>query len=60
MRGKKRAKQFFQKHTKCASKKSWEKIVGNKCEKRFFIYTQISLSKNGGEKRAKQFFQTQE
>ena len=27
------------------------------CEKFFFIFTQISLPKNGVEKRAKQFFQ---
>ena len=41
MGGIKRAKQFFQKHTNSASKK-WEKIVGKKCEKRFFIFTRIS------------------
>jgi len=33
----KRAKQFFQKHKNSASKKIWEKIIGKKCKKRFFI-----------------------
>ena len=40
--GEKRAKQFFQKHTNSASKKCWEKIVGKKYEKSFFIFTRIS------------------
>ena len=48
MWGKKHAKQFFQKHTNSANKKCWEKIVGKKCEKRFFIFTQISLQNMGG------------
>ena len=34
-----------------------EKNRRKKCEKRFFIFTRISLPKNGGKKRAKQFFQ---
>ena len=39
-----------------AIKKCWEKIVGKKCEKRFFIFTQISLPKNGGGKNAQNNF----
>ena len=35
MGGIKRAKQFFQKHTNCASKKCWEKKFRKNCEKRF-------------------------
>jgi len=35
--GEKRAKQFFQKHTNCATKKCWETIVRKKFEKAFFI-----------------------
>ena len=57
MGGKKPAKQFFQKHKNSARKKCWEKIVGKKCEKRFFIFTRKSWTKNGGKKLAKQFFQ---
>ena len=33
-----------------------KKIVGKKCETTFFIFTRISLPKNGGKKLAKQFF----
>jgi len=40
--GKKRAKQFFHKNTNDAIKKFWEKTIANMCEKRFFIFTQIS------------------
>ena len=40
--GKKRAKQFFQKHTNGALKKCWEKTVAKMCEITFFIFTQIS------------------
>ena len=42
MKGKERAKQFFQKHTNSASKKVRKKIVVKKCEKQFFIITRIS------------------
>jgi len=47
---------FLETHEKCIQK-CWEKIVGKKCEKTFFIFTSISLPKNGGKKRSKQFFQ---
>ena len=33
-----------------------KKIVGKRCETTFFIFTRISLPKNGGKKCAKQFF----
>ena len=54
--GKKREKQFFQKHTISASKKCLEKIVGKKCEKRFFIFTRKSWPKNGGNKTRETIF----
>ena len=70
---KKRAKQFFQKHTNSARKK-WEKIITKKCEivrakndwkktpqkipKNRFLYSQeYRDQKWGGKKRAKHFFQ---
>jgi len=34
-----------------------KKIVAKNCKKKFFIFTRISCPKNGGKKRAKQFFQ---
>ena len=37
-----RSKQFFQQETNSARKKVGKKIVGKKCEKRFFILTRIS------------------
>ena len=39
--GEKRAKQFFQNHTNSASKKYWEKLIGNISKKRFFIFRRI-------------------
>ena len=57
MWGKKRAKQFFQKHTNSASKKCWEKNRLEKVRKNvFYIHTNIVTQKGGG-KRAKQVFQ---
>jgi len=53
----KRAKQFFQKHTNSATKKCWEKIVGKKCEKAFFIFARISWPKNWGKETRDKFFQ---
>ena len=44
--GKKRAKQFFQKHTNSAVKK-WEKIVSKKCEKRFLYSHEYRDQKMG-------------
>ena len=55
MEGGKHAKQLFQKHTNSASKKCWEKIDRKKCEKRFFIFTQISLKKMGWKKARNNF-----
>ena len=44
--GKKRAKEFFQKHKNSAFKKCWEKIVGKKVRKTFFyIHTNIVTKK---------------
>ena len=58
MEGKKRAKQFFQKHTISASKKCWEKNCRIKVRKTFFLYSHEYLDqKIGGKKPAKQFFQ---
>jgi len=57
MAGTKRSKQFFQKHTNNARKKFCGKNRRKKVRKNFFIFTQISLPKNGWEKTAKQFFQ---
>jgi len=57
MGGKKRAKQFFQKHTNSARKKVGKKIVG-KSAKNIFLYShEYRDQKMGGKKRAKQFFQ---
>jgi len=46
MGGKKRTKQFFQKHTNSACKK-WEKIVGIMGKKVFYIHTDIVTKKWG-------------
>ena len=55
MGGGKCAKQIFQKHTNSAKKKCWEKIVGIKCYKSFFIFTRISCLKKG-QKNARNNF----
>jgi len=56
MRGKKRAKQFFQKHKNSASKKCGKKDRGEKGRKNvFYIQTNNVTNKRGG-KRAKQIF----
>jgi len=49
--GKKRAKQFFQKHTNSASKEYWEKNRREKVRKNvFYIHTNIVTIKWGGGK----------
>ena len=56
MGGKKRAKQFFQKHTNSASKKCWGKNRRKKVRKTFFhIHTNI-VTKKWGEKTRKTIF----
>jgi len=45
MEGKKRAKQFFQKHTNSASKKVGEKNVGKSAKNVFYIHTNIVIKK---------------
>ena len=55
--GEKGAKQFCQQHPNSASNKCWEKIVRKKREKRFFIFTRISLQKNAGKKTRETIFQ---
>ena len=51
MRGKKHAKQFFQKHINSANKKCWEKNRRKKVRKMFFyIHTNI-VTKYGGKTR---------
>jgi len=58
MAGKKRAKQFFQKHKNSASKKFWEKNRRKKMPKSFInIHTNIVTKKIGSNKHAKQFLQ---
>ena len=55
--GKKRVKQFFQKHKNSAIKKCWEKIAG-KSVKKVFLYSHAYCDEKMGEtKRPKQFFQ---
>ena len=56
MGGGKCAKQIFQKHMNSATKKCWEKIVGKKCDKSFFIFTRISCSKKGDKKMRETIF----
>jgi len=56
--GKKRAKQFFQKHKNSAIKKCWEKNRRKKVRKNFFLYSHENRDqKMGGTKRVNQFFQ---
>ena len=47
---------IFQIHKNSAIKKCWEKNRRKKCEKRFFIFTRISLPKNGGNKTRETIF----
>ena len=54
---KKRAKQFFWKHTNSGKKNVGKKIVCKKGEKRFLYSHEYRDHKMGGKKRAKQFFQ---
>ena len=55
--GEKRAKQFFQKHTNSASKKSWGKNRRKKVRKTFFyIHTNIVKKKWGGKNARNIFF----
>ena len=57
MGGKKRAKQFFQKHTNSAKKKLWEKNRLLIVRKNVFnIHTNI-VTKKWGEKRGEKFIQ---
>ena len=60
--GKKRAKQFFQKHTNSAGKKCWEKDRREKGRKNdFYIHTNIVTQKRGGgETRETSFPETHE
>ena len=55
--GKRRAKQFFHKRTKSASKKCWEKNRRKKVRKTFFIFNECRDQNKRGNKRAKQNFQ---
>ena len=54
--GKKRAKQFFQKHTNCAMKKMLGKNRRKTCQKTFFIFTRISCQKMGGKNARNNFY----
>ena len=60
--GGKNARNNFSRNTRIVRAKNvGEKIVGKKSEKRSFIFTQISLRKNGGEKTRETIFpETQE
>jgi len=56
--GKKRAKQFFQKHTNSERKISWGKKSLEKSAKTRFLYShEYRDQKMWGKERAKQFFQ---
>ena len=56
MVGEKSANQFFQKHTNSASKKCWGKNFRKEVKKTFFLFTRISLPKNGGGENARNNF----
>ena len=56
MVGEKSANQFFQKHTNSASKKCWGKNLPKEVKKTFFLFTRISLPKNGRGKNARNNF----
>ena len=56
MGGIKRAKQFFQKHTNCASKKFWEKKFRKKLRKTFFIFTEYHEQKIWGGNNSRNNF----
>ena len=60
MGGKKRAKQFFQKHTNSANKKCWLKNRRKKFEKRFTFSHEYRELKMGEETRETIFPETQE
>ena len=61
MVGEKIANQFFQKHTNSASKKCWGKNLRKEVRNTFFLFTRITLPKNGGEKTRETIFpETQE
>jgi len=53
--GKKRAKQYFQKHTNSAFKKCFEKIIAKKCE----IVRAKNVRKNTPQKLRKNVFNIQ-
>jgi len=57
MGGKNGRNNFSRKKRIVRAKNVGKKIVGKKCEKRFFIFTRISLTKNWEKKCAKYFFQ---
>jgi len=56
--GKKRAKQFSQKHTKCAIKKCWEKIVGKSAKKRFLYSHENHHQKMGAKNTRNNFYRS--
>jgi len=60
MGGKKRAKQFFQKHSNKAVKKCWEKKTSEKSANNVFLYShEYRAEKIGGQKGVKTFFKKQ-
>ena len=56
MGGKKRAKQFFQKHTNSTSKKCWEENRRKKVRKTFFYIRTNIVTKKWGEKTRETIF----
>ena len=56
MVGKKRAKQFFQKHTNSTSKKCWGKNPSEKNPKKRFLYSQEYCDQKMGGKNARNNF----
>ena len=58
MEGKKREKQFLQKNTNSPGKKFWDKNRRKKCQKRFYIHTNIITRKWGGEYARNNFYRS--
>ena len=56
MGGKKRAKQFFQKHTNSTCKKCWGKNRRKKVRKTFFLYSHEYRDRKMGWKKARNNF----
>jgi len=56
MRGKKCAKQIFQKHMNSARQKCWEKIVGKSAKNRFLYSHEYRVQKKGDKEMCQTIF----